>query len=429
VRVTIVVPSFPKLTETFIVTKFLGLLERGWDMHVVCETTDLADWDRFPDLLRQAGTRHRVHCSWPHRPRWLALLLVPVALFRCIFKNPIGTSQYLLNGWRLIGIDALRRLYLDANLVILKPDIIHFEFGALAFGRKHLKEFLNCRVVVSFRGYDLNHFGVEHDRFFRDIWDQADAIHVLGEDLWRRAMRRGCPADRFHQLIPPAIDANLFNPMNRMHTDFAGTRERPLRILSVGRLEWEKGYEYAIHAIRKLKNQGVCCSYRIVGRGSFLEAIAFAIHQFALDDDVQLLGGLSQAQVVEEMRIADIFLHSAVSEGFCNAVLEAQAMMLPVVCSDAGGLPENVLHTETGFVVPRRYPAALAEKLALLGSDPDMRQRMGLAGRRRVQIHFRLVDQITSFEQLYSRVMQSNAEAGGEADTYICATQVSLTEG
>jgi colanic acid/amylovoran biosynthesis glycosyltransferase len=98
---------------------------------------------------------------------------------------------------------------------------------------------------------------------------------------------------------------------------------------------------------------------------------------------------------------ADVFLHAAVSEGFCNAVIEAQAMGLPVVCSDAGGLPENVADGESGFVVQRRNPRALAEKLAVLATDPGLRYLMGKAGRERALRCFCLEDQVTAFEQLY----------------------------
>ena len=108
--------------------------------------------------------------------------------------------------------------------------------------------------------------------------------------------------------------------------------------------------------MKLLADQGLHCEYRIVGDGDYLGAIGFARHQLGLESLVQLLGALGQPEVRDQMLWADVFLHAAVSEGFCNAVIEAQAMMLPVVCSDAGGLSENVVDGETGFVVPRRDP-------------------------------------------------------------------------
>jgi len=102
---------------------------------------------------------------------------------------------------------------------------------------------------------------------------------------------------------------------------------------------------------------------------------------------------------------ADVFLHAAVSEGFCIAVLEAQAMALPVVCTDAGGLPEGVVDMETGFIVPRRDPQALAEKLLMLSKRAELRQRMGETGRRWVETNFRMEDEISRFERPYRQFL------------------------
>jgi glycosyltransferase involved in cell wall biosynthesis len=257
----------------------------------------------------------------------------------------------------------------------------------------------------------LNYVGLEEPDYFREVWETSDALHLLGNDLWRRALRRGCPPQKLHALIAPAIDTEFFDPANRVAGNNDGSPARPVRILSVGRLNWKKGYEHAIYAARLLRNLGVHSEYCIIGQGSYLEAAAFARHQLGVQSEVHFLGALPPSEVREHMRAADILLHAAVSEGFCNVVLEAQAMGLPVVCSDADGLPENVVDGETGFVVPRRSPQALAEKLAVLAHDPALRQRMGRAGRKRVLDRFRLDDQIEAFDQLYRSVLTGVAPA------------------
>jgi colanic acid/amylovoran biosynthesis glycosyltransferase len=412
-RVALVVPSFPKTSETFIVSKVLGLLELGWDVHVVCGRSDDSEWERFPQLPRTRELRRRVHAAWPHRPTWKAAALAPAAAASCVLAAPSRTARFARRGWRRYGAAGmLRRLYLDADLVRLAPDLVHFEFGALAPGRMYLRQLLGCRVVVSFRGYDLNFVGLEHPGHYNSVWETADGFHFLGRDLRRRALRRGCPPERLHALIPPAIDAAYFSPRPRQP---AVSGERPLRILSVGRLEWKKGFEVGLLAIRSLRGEGISLNYRIAGDGDYLGALAFTRYRLKLEDCVQILGSLSRDGVRREMQEADVFLHPAVSEGFCNAVLEAQAMELPVVCTDADGLPENVTDGETGFVVPRRNPVALTEKLAVLAADADLRRRMGEAGRRRVLAHFRLEDQIARFDRFYRAVLEGSASPGNAA--------------
>jgi colanic acid/amylovoran biosynthesis glycosyltransferase len=206
------------------------------------------------------------------------------------------------------------------------------------------------------------------------------------------------------------VDAHAFGPEERRDGE-VGTAERPLRILSVGRMDWRKGYEYGLQAVRLLAARGVRCEYRIVGDGEYRGLVAFARYQLGLEGVVELLGSRGREEVRRELTWADVFLHAAVSEGFCNAVIEAQATALPVVCSDAGGLKENVAHGETGFVVPRRNPEALAEKLEALARDSTLRRSMGSAGHRRVQARFRVEDQLRSFERFYDEVLGTDSVA------------------
>ena len=406
-RVVLLVTQFPKLSETFILNKVLELLERGWDAHVVCWASPAREWHQVQGAAGRQELRTRVHVSWPHRPRWLALLLMPLAVLRCLVHAPSRTLQYLRRGYQRFGLDVFRRLYLDAEIVLLEPDLLHIEFGALAPERMYLKELLDCKVLVSFRGYDLNFVRLEDPGYYRPVWDSADGLHLLGGDLWRRAQKRGCPPEKAHTLIPPAIDTDFFTPPERALQNEVGTPARPLRILSVGRLEWKKGYEYGFEAVRLLIGQGVACEYRVIGDGEYYEACSFAIHQMGLKETVHLLGSQPRESVREQMAWADVFLHPSLSEGFCNAVLEAQAMGLPVVCSDAGSLPENVMHGATGFVVPRRCPNALADKLSLLSCDPSAGLRMGNAGRQRVVQHFQVSNQLDKFERLSRGLLEA----------------------
>src|SRR5260221_507042 len=82
-RLVLIVPNFPKLSETFIASKFLGMLERGWDVYVVCASSEFAQWKNFPDLERHPEARQRTKVTWPHRPQWLAALLLPFAVLWC----------------------------------------------------------------------------------------------------------------------------------------------------------------------------------------------------------------------------------------------------------------------------------------------------------------------------------------------------------
>lgn len=408
-----IVPEFPKLSETFIVSKFLAMARDGLDVHIVCAKSNEEQWKGFQKLEAENGIHNRIHVVWPHRPRWIAALLIPIAFLYCLLRNPAKTILYLIRGWGLFGHDVFRRLYLDAEILALKPGLIHFEFGTLSAKRMYLKKLLDCRVTVSFRGYDLNFAGLDQPNYYDDVWEDADALHLLGNDLWIRAISRGCPPGKKHYLIPPAIDTEFFTCDDRQYADIVSTNTRPLRIISVGRLEWKKGYDYALQAIKLIIGRGIYCEYRIIGAGNYLEAVVFARYQLRLEKEVTLKGAVTPSEVKESMLWADVFLHPSVSEGFCNAVIEAQAMGLPVVCTDADGLSENVADGETGFVVKRRNPEAMADKLALLAKDPALRQRMGIAGRKRVIEIFRIEKQGERFSDFYRTILDGKVECKG----------------
>ena len=412
-RVVLLVPTFPRTSETFIVSKFVGLLERGWDVHLVCYQSEPEEWNKFPALQADPEIKKHVHRAWAFKPKWLAGLLFLPALLRGLTRAPGATWNYLTKGFRRFGWGIFQKYYLDLEMICLQPDVLHIEFGAFAVGRTYLKDLLECKLAVSFRGYDLNFAGLDQPDYYAPVWKSADACHFLGEDLWQRALRRGCPAGMPHCLISPAIDLSRFSPDKSLISDADGTPEKPVKILSVGRLEWKKGYEFALQAIKILKDQGVSCSYQVVGDGEHQNALYFARHQLGLEETVAFCGSLPHEKVMKQLNEADIFLHPSLSEGFCNAVVEAQAMGVPVVCSDAGGLKENVVDGESGFVVPRRDPQALAEKLALLARDPALRQAMGTAGRKRVQSHFQLEDQLRAFESFYEMILDKNQGKGG----------------
>lgn len=405
-RIVLVVPAFPKLSETFIVSKFLGLLERGWDVHLVCRQSNPKDWEAFPELHHSGSDiKQRVHVSLPHSPRWLAFLLFVPAMIRALICAPKRVWKYLRIGYKRFGNKVFRTFYLDHDLICLKPDIIHFEFGALAVGRMHLKDLLGCKTTVSFRGYDLNFAGLDQLDYYTEVWKGADACHFLGQDLFRRAQRRGCPADIPHSIIPPAINLEKFPTLERPVGEILGTREHPLKVLSVGRLEWKKGYEFALSALKRLQDQGCNFEYRVIGEGEHRAALEFASCQLGINGRVCFLGAVPHDQVIRHLQWADIFLHPSVSEGFCNAVIEAQAVGLPVVCTDADGLPENVADGITGFVVPRRDPKAMAENIALLSKQPDLRSRFGRAGMDRVRTFFTVKKQTDDWETFYTKLL------------------------
>ncbi len=400
-RVVLNVSVFPQTAETFIVTKFVGLLKQGADMHIVCDRINSAEHHRFPQLTSSPGVRQRVRPLPRKTSRVVGFLTLPWVLLRTFVKNPSGTWRYLSRGWKRFGTEILFKLHRDSVFIELRPDIIHFEFTSIAMIRAYLGDLLDTKIVASCRGSDINVVGLERPDYYDELWKSADAVHFVGRYLRDQAERRGFTPTQLHEVITPAVDADYFAPEQLRQ---AQSGDRRLRVLSVGRLVWQKGYEIALEAIKLARDSGCDIEFRIVGDGPDREAIEFCCHQLGLADCVTMLGSLSRDHVRREMTEADVFVQASVCEGLANCVMEAQAMELPIVTSDAGGLPEVVEAGVTGFVVPRRDPLSIAEKLVTLASLPQLRIEMGRAGRRRILARFQVAQQIDAFALLYSRL-------------------------
>jgi colanic acid/amylovoran biosynthesis glycosyltransferase len=404
-RILMVVYSFPKLSETFIVSKFLGLLDAGYDVHILANDISAKDWDKFPRLAKNGALRERIHRIGGGANRFQMIWAMLKALFLATQKNPRQVFAYFVNKLKRRQF-SISRLITDIPILSLQADIIHFEFGTLAAERIDIKPFTNAKIIVSLRGYDISYHGLNIPDFYKQVWEKASAIHCLGTDLWELALQRGCPETMPHTFISPAIDTDYFSSNERFISP-TGSPERPLRILSVGRLQWKKGYEYALQAMKILKEQGLHFEYHIVGTGNYDDMVAYSRHLLGLDAEVQLLGAQHQDCVKEQMQWADILVHSAVSEGFCNVVIEAQAMQLAVIAADAEGLAENIDDEQTGYIVPKRSPKDLAKAIMDLNNEPAKRQTMGIKGQKRVQEKFRLSQQIAAFVEFYEKVLQN----------------------
>mgnify|MGYP001400344982 CR=1 FL=1 len=305
--------------------------------------------------------------------------------------------SYILNAKASIK-DKLKTALIYAPVIKLNPDIIHFEFGTLAVKGVSVSSFSDAKLSVSFRGYDLNYAGLDDKCYYSEVWNKCKGFHFLGNDLKKRAIERGYTGSGIEALIPPAIDTDFFKRTNNnKHTE-------KLKIVSVGRLVWKKGYEYAIRAASILKERGIDFEYNIIGDGAHLQALQFIIKESGLEGSVHLLGAQFSEEIKEYLEQSDVFVHPAISEGFSNAVLEAQAMGVPVICTDADGLPENIEDTVTGFVVPKWDAEAIANKLIFFSENRNKINEMGLKGIARVNKYFTIDKQIEAFVNFYSSI-------------------------
>jgi len=116
-----------------------------------------------------------------------------------------------------------------------------------------------------------------------------------------------------------------------------------------------------------------------------------------------LLG--KQSGVESYINAMDVCVLSTYSEGVSNSILEYMALEKPVVVSAGGGSDEIVVNETTGFLISPSNSIELCDKIDLLLSDQQLRQRMGLAGKERIKNHFSIEKMVDSYVDIYSRFL------------------------
>ncbi len=361
------------------------LRSRGWDAHLIVDHDEVGAAG-LTDALEPPAAVQSVSESRAGRARGFG---------RALIQHAGGTGRYLRA--RPAPDGARPRRAVDLALTALRPGLVHFHSAGVARDCLRVTAAIRSAVLVSLTGQDLNMVRLDDPEYYSRVWDAAHLLHVPDEGMWRRALRRGCPPDGRRAFIPPAASTSYFDPSDVGPSRDAGER---LRVLSVGPLVWAQGLEHALHAARILLDRGVDFEYRIVGDGEHLPAVTFARYQLGLEERVELRAPGGPDALRAELRRADVFLNAAVAEGFTEAVAEAHAMGLPVVASERGVLDAS-MSDDAALVAPRRDPHALAENLARVAGDPDLRRRLGERGRARVTQDFDLPQQLARFEELY----------------------------
>jgi glycosyltransferase involved in cell wall biosynthesis len=140
-----------------------------------------------------------------------------------------------------------------------------------------------------------------------------------------------------------------------------------------------------------------------VGDGPTQSQAESLTHELGLEKQVKFLGARSDVEKI--LKDADIFVLSTNWESFGLVLVEAMRANLPVVVSDVGGVSEVIVDGETGFLVPKSDVITMREKLTQLIANPDLRIRMGQAGRKRYETNFTIKRMLSQTSEVYKTVI------------------------
>ncbi|MEU6420125.1 glycosyltransferase family 4 protein [Streptomyces spiralis] len=192
----------------------------------------------------------------------------------------------------------------------------------------------------------------------------------------------GVRSDRVH-VVHIGADTDLFSPD-------PSVRRVPGRIVTTSSADVPlKGLVFLVEALAKVRAEQPEAHLVVVGKRAEDGPVAQAIERYGLEGAVEFVKGISDAELVDLVRSAEVACVPSLYEGFSLPAAEAMATGTPLVATTGGAIPEVAGRDgETCLAVPPGDAGALAAALCRLLDDPDLRTRLGAAGRDRVLRHF-----------------------------------------
>ncbi len=394
------VSQYPTLSMIFVLREVLQLRKRGFRIDVA----SINDPDREPEALT-ADER-----SESSRAFYVLAQGVSGALkahLLALLSSPTAYMRGLALVFRLGGLDAKR---LFKNGVYFTESLIVGQWMQRV-GQTHLHVHLGSQAatvglfvksVYGF-GYSLTVHGPDE---FYDALGQYLAEKIKAADFIvcishfaRSQLMKLSPHSEWSKLHVSrlGVDPAVFVPRWTLPAE-----GQMFEVLCVGRLTPAKGQHLLIDAIGMLHRRGLRVVLRLVGGGVDDASLKEQVQQQQLQDTVIFEGPINQDRIREFYARAHCFCIPSFAEGIPVVLMEAMAMGIPCVTTHITGIPELIVHGESGILVAPSDVQGLADALARLMSDPALCNGISVQGRKRVTAHYHLHENAEGLARLFS---------------------------
>ena len=300
-------------------------------------------------------------------------------------------------------VDLLAGYRLRTHVKRFNYDIIHSHtshahtLGFLASLGTRTRLVVSRRVDFSiFRHSFLHLSGIK----YRSMADYYIAISHKIKDV---LVQDGVPGQRIF-VVHSGIDPERFTAdrMDHLIPEFNLKSNEPI-VVNVAHLAGHKGQQYLVRAIPLVLAKIPAARFFIVGEGELMNELQALAASLGLNKELIFTG--FRQDVGAFYHVADLFVMSSVQEGLGTAVIDALALGKPVVASNSGGIPEVILDGETGRLVAPADPAALAEAIIELLTNPERAKRMARRGQEVVRQDFSVEAMVEKNIEVYQRIL------------------------
>jgi glycosyltransferase involved in cell wall biosynthesis len=388
IKVAYIMSRFPKLTETFILYEMLALEQQGIQVEL------------YPLLRERTTVMHPEAVPLVARAHFQPFLSWPIlrAQLRFLRRKP---RAYLSTLWTLLRSN-LGSLNFFIGAIGIFPKTVYFAELLSAEHVQHIHaHFANHPAAAAFiihrltsipysftaHGSDLH---VDRHMLCEKVSEAAFVVSISSYNKELITEECGNQVRDKIVVIHCGVDTQVFQPIVR------DTSSGSLTILCTGTLHEVKGQTYLIEACKLLNERGIAFTCNFVGDGPDQQMLSEQIAKAGLHNRVFLLGRRTREQVAELLRGADVVVAPSVPtsqgkrEGIPVVLMEAMGSGVPVIASAISGIPELVEHECSGLLTPPRDAAAIAAALEQLFRNPELRHKLGQAGREKVVQEFDL---------------------------------------
>ncbi|PSQ55623.1 MAG: N-acetyl-alpha-D-glucosaminyl L-malate synthase BshA [Bacteroidetes bacterium QH_10_64_37] len=332
-----------------------------------------------------------------------------------IFFHEVNVQSYPLFDYPPYTLSLTSKMVDIAKHVGL--DLLHVHYAlphasSAVMARQILNaEHLELPVVTTLHGTDITLIG--QDPSFAPVvaWsiNESDGVTAVSKHL-RQETYDHFEVTKDIEVIPNFIDTDRFVRQDKEHFKQALCPNGEKVIVHISNFRPVKNAQQVVEVFHRLQNGASNVKLLLVGDGPDRVPTERKARELGVFDDVRFLG--KQDPVEEILSIADVFLMPSGSETFGLAALEAMACEVPVVATDVGGLPELIVHGETGFLCPLDDVEAFTECTRRLLTDDELHDEMASAARRRAVETFDIDRVVPRYEEYYERVREAAVPAG-----------------
>lgn len=289
-------------------------------------------------------------------------------------------------------------------VVLHLPDIFHIQWAKGIEDWEFLQTLFGVEIVISLRGGQINTAPPVDQTvaaMYKKSFPQVKAFHAVSEAIAREALKYGASFDKI-RVVYSGINRNKIGCFEKKSYEL----QQPIRLLSVGRFHWKKGYHYALDALKIIVSKGYQFHYTIIAGGNS-EEILYQIHDLGLQQYVSILDKMPQEKVFEYMQNSDLLLLPSVEEGIANVVLEAMAIGLPVISSDYGGMTEIIKNAKNGFLFNNRDLEDMCIKLIdFVNLDSKHKCQIAIEAKKSIKLQHSLPESASQMIKIYKSLLK-----------------------